>query len=85
VAVTGTIRPDGSVGPVGGVAQKIQAVKAAGAEIFLVPTAEFEEAKARAGRNLRVEAVGTLDDALRILASFGGNGLALAAPGTPGT
>lgn len=37
IAGTGTITPDGSVGPIGGIQQKIVASVDAGAEIFLVP------------------------------------------------
>ena len=37
VAGTGTIAEDGSVGPIGGIAQKIVAAADAGAELFLVP------------------------------------------------
>ena len=37
VGITGTINPDGSIGPVGGIEEKAKASKAAGIEIFLVP------------------------------------------------
>ena len=37
VAGTGEIRPDGSVGPIGGIAQKIAGAERDGAELFLVP------------------------------------------------
>lgn len=81
VAATGTMELDGSVGQVGGVAQKTVAVKDAGVELFLVPEAELDDARRHAGKGLRVEGVGSLEDALRILSSFGGNGLALGRPG----
>jgi PDZ domain-containing protein len=84
VAATGTIELDGTVGEVGGVAQKTVAVRRAGAELFLVPAEELAEARAHAGTSLRVEPVRDLDDALRILASLGGNGLALGQPGRDG-
>jgi PDZ domain-containing protein len=77
IAATGTIELDGTVGEVGGVAQKTVAVKKAGAELFLVPSAELKQARKYAGKNLRVEPVRNLRDALRILAGLGGNGLAL--------
>lgn len=80
VATTGTIELDGTVGVVGGVAQKTAAVRDAGADLFLVPTSEVAQARRHAG-DLRVEGVATLEDALRILASLGGNGLALGRPG----
>jgi Lon-like protease len=81
VAATGTIELDGRVGEVGGVAQKTVAVREAGADIFLVPTGELKQARKIAGGHLRVEPVRNLHDALRILASLGGNGLALDRPG----
>jgi PDZ domain-containing protein len=77
VATTGTIELDGSVGEVGGVAQKTIAVKRSGATLFLVPSGEYEVAKRFAGDDLEVEAVDSLDEALAALAKAGGNGLAL--------
>jgi Lon-like protease len=82
VAATGTIELDGTVGDVGGVAQKTAAVEAAGIELFLVPRGELADARAAAGDGLRVEPVDTLEDALRVLARQGGNGLALDRPGS---
>jgi PDZ domain-containing protein len=73
VAVTGTIELDGRVGDVGGVAQKTSAVKASGAKVFLVPAGEYEIAKARAGRDLTVIKVTTLQDALDALGRLGGD------------
>jgi PDZ domain-containing protein len=60
------------VGDVGGVVQKTAAVKAEGAEVFLVPPGEFAAAKAHAGKKLKVIKVATLDEALQALASLGG-------------
>ncbi len=71
VATTGTINPDGTVGPIGGVHQKTVAVRDSGAELFLVPRSEYDEAKKYAG-NLRVEPVDNVDDALKVLATIGG-------------
>jgi len=62
---------------VGGVRQKMVAVKEADIDLFLVPSGEVEEARALAGDDLRVEPVDTVDDALRILATVGGNGQTL--------
>jgi PDZ domain-containing protein len=73
VAVTGTIEIDGTVGDVGGVAQKTAAVRHAGAKLFLVPPGEFAEAKAHAGKNLKVVQVTTLADALAALRANGGD------------
>ncbi len=72
IVVTGTIARDGTVGPVGGVRQKAFAAKAGGADVFIVPERNFEEAQA-ALPDLRVESVATIDDALVILEEMGGN------------
>jgi PDZ domain-containing protein len=73
VAVTGTIAVDGTVGPVGGVAQKTAAVRKAGIRLFLVPPEEYELARARAGSKLRVVKVATLEEALVALGRQGGD------------
>ena len=72
VAVTGTINEDGTVGEVGGVAQKAAAAADAGAEVLLVPTPEYEQALAHS-HGLEIRAVATLDDALVALAELGGD------------
>jgi len=78
VATTGTMEIDGTVGNVGGVAQKTAAVRAAGAEYFLVPPDEYEEARSRAGNNLKVMKAGSLTEALSVLSGLGGDVSALA-------
>lgn len=70
VAVTGEIERDGSVGDVGGVAQKTIAAHDAGAEVFLVPVDEAAEARRRAHGRLKVVGVRTLQDALAALAQL---------------
>ena len=71
VAVTGTIASDGTVGPVGGVAQKAIAAKRSGAVAILVPPGEASDARSHAS-GLRVITVRTIDDALAALRSLGG-------------
>lgn len=73
VATTGTIRLDGSVGPVGGGPQKAVAVRNAGYEVFLVPEAELDEVRATVGEDLTVIGVGTLEEAMEALAALGGD------------
>lgn len=73
VAVTGTIALDGTVGPVGGGAQKAVAVRDGGYDAFLVPSAELDEVQEAVGAGVEVIAVDTLDQALQALASLGGN------------
>jgi PDZ domain-containing protein len=72
VAATGAIEADGTVDPIGGVAQKAVAVERAGATLFLVPTANYADAKKAADSHLKVEAVANLDQALADLAAVGG-------------
>jgi PDZ domain-containing protein len=78
VAATGTIDSAGDVGDVGGVAQKTVAVENAGASIFLVPPQEYGAAMSKDRPGLKVYAVSTLDQALRVLAEHGGS-----VPATP--
>lgn len=75
VAVTGTIDSEGNVGEVGGVPQKTAAVIDAGFDVFIVPSAEVDMARERAGDALEVIGVDTLTEALDALASLGGSGL----------
>jgi PDZ domain-containing protein len=83
VAATGDLHLDGSVGAIGGVAQKAVSVRRAGASIFLVPKDNYAAAKAHAGSSLKVYPISTFDDALRVLASLHGSN-ALALPRPPG-
>jgi PDZ domain-containing protein len=78
VAVTGTMSLDGTVGPVGGAAQKAITVRDAGYEVFLVPSDELDEVKSTVGGDLEVVAVDTLAEALDALDSLGGNAGSLA-------
>jgi len=76
VAATGTISPDGQVGPVGGVREKTIAVERAGAQVFFVPVAEYSDALSVASKSLHVIAVPTLSQALRDLTQHYGGVLA---------
>jgi PDZ domain-containing protein len=80
VAVTGTMDLDGNVGEVGGVPQKTAAALDAGAKLFLVPPAEVNQAKERAGEDATVIGVKTIDDALRALREHGGAPVQKVAP-----
>jgi Lon-like protease len=73
VAVTGTMNLDGTVGQIGGGAQKAITVRDSGYEAFLVPEAEVEEVREAVGDDVEVIGVGTLEDALEALDSLGGN------------
>jgi len=85
VAATGTIATDGTVGAVGGIEQKAVAVRRSGVKLFLVPAVqpadELAAARELAG-DVELVPVGTLGDALAVLASRGGAEVALAAVGS---
>jgi len=70
IAGTGTIEIDGSVGPVGGIKQKIIAAKRAGAELILVPVANFDEAKPFETDKTLIIAVDSFDEALSVISQY---------------
>ncbi|MFC4125278.1 YlbL family protein [Nocardia rhizosphaerae] len=70
VAGTGTIDQEGKVGPIGGIQYKMIAAREAGAETFLVPAANCNEARQRAPEGLRLVKVDTLDGAVTSLADI---------------
>jgi len=70
VAGTGTIEIDGSVGPVGGIKQKVIAAKKAGAELILVPVANFEEAKIFETEETAIVAVDSFSEALSVISQY---------------
>jgi len=69
VAGTGTIARDGTVGPVGGVAEKALAAEQDGAQVFLVPRANADEAS-RWVHTLQIVPVDHLDDAVKALCAL---------------
>ncbi len=68
IVATGELDLDGNVKPIGGVKQKAIGARNAGADIFLVPDGNFEEARA-AVDGLNVIPVSTLQEALSALAT----------------
>ena len=64
IAGTGTIAPDGSVGAIGGIRQKLVAARSAGAELFLMPKVHCDEASGYVPEGLTVAAIETLDQAV---------------------
>jgi PDZ domain-containing protein len=75
VAATGTISPDGTVGEIGGVEQKVTAVHRAHIPYFLVPAGDAPAAQKSAPSDVKIVPVHTLDDALAFLKTLGGSGL----------
>lgn len=68
VTVTGELDLEGGVRAIGGVKQKALGAEDAGAEVFVVPQANAEEARASAGDDLEVVAVSTYEEAVHELA-----------------
>ena len=70
IAGTGTIEIDGSVGPVGGIRQKVIAAKRAGSELILVPTANYEEASPLSTDDTAIVAVDSFEEALKVISEY---------------
>ena len=70
VAATGEIELDGAVAPIGGVRQKIFGVRAAGAQVFLVPAGDNAAVARRYAGNVKVIPVTSFEQALRALAKL---------------
>jgi PDZ domain-containing protein len=70
IAGTGTIRCDGSVGPIGGIEEKVAGAEREGAELFLAPMGDAEAAE-RAADRLLVVPVETFQDAVDYLEGRG--------------
>jgi Lon-like protease len=66
IAGTGTINLDGTVGPIGGVKQKVAAAEATGARYFLCPVVNYADAVSVA-RTIKVIRIATVQDALDFL------------------
>ena len=75
IGVTGTMEPDGDVGPVGSVDLKAVAMGQAGVDHLLVPAGQGGEAASRADDGLEITEVATLDQALAVLERLGGDPL----------
>jgi PDZ domain-containing protein len=69
IAGTGTINLDGTVGPIGGVQQKVAGAEIAGAEYFLSPPENYKDARAVA-RDIQVIKVDTAEQAIQFLRSL---------------
>ncbi len=69
VVGTGTIAADGSIGPVGGAAEKALAAERDGAQLFLVPKDDYQEAR-RWVKTLPIVPVERFEDAVHALCSL---------------
>lgn len=74
VAGTGTISADGTVGPIGGIRQKLYGAKGAGAEYFLAPQSNCDEVYGHVPSGLRVFSVEKLQDSVDVLDAIADGG-----------
>ena len=63
IAGTGTISPDGAVGPIGGIGQKMRGARSAGATLFLAPAGNCDEVAGHVPDGLQVVRVQNLAEA----------------------
>jgi PDZ domain-containing protein len=70
-AGTGTIDPDGKVGPIGGIAQKMIGASESGAKVFLAPAANCGEVVGHVPDGLQVVKVSTLKEAVNAVTLVG--------------
>jgi PDZ domain-containing protein len=70
VAGTGEITPDGSVGPIGGIAQKIAGAREEGADLFLVPPANCQDVAAADNGDMQLVRADTMHDAVVALEAW---------------
>lgn len=74
IAGTGSIGPDGTVGPIGGITHKMSSAQEAGATVFLVPADNCDEARSAEGNTMELVKAENLTqtvDALKTLTSGG--------------
>lgn len=74
IAGTGEIDPEGNVGPIGGIQQKVTASVELGAEVFLAPAANCSDAVTVPHEDMTIVRVETLEDAVSALESLAAGG-----------
>jgi PDZ domain-containing protein len=79
IAGTGTIAADGSVGPIGGIQQKMVGAQRNGATVFFVPAGNCGDAKKAKPKGLQLVKVNTLTDAVNALKTIHSGGANLPA------
>ena len=67
IAGTGEIAPNGAVGPIGGIQQKMAGARARGATVFLVPAGNCADAAGAVPAGMRLVKVSTLAGAVHAL------------------
>jgi Lon-like protease len=70
IAGTGTIAPNGKVGGIGGIQQKVAAARETGAALFLVPAANCREALGATNGDMRLVRAATMHDVVEALETW---------------
>lgn len=70
IAGTGTIGPEGAVGPIGGAQQKIAASRESGVELFLVPSDNCSSVGSVDTGDMRLASVASMDEALDVIQTW---------------
>ena len=70
IAGTGTIAPDGTIGPIGGIRQKLAGARNDGATLFLMPEAHCAEAAGHIPDGLTVVPVTTLTEGIAAIEAY---------------
>jgi Lon-like protease len=71
IAGTGTMDDKGTVGPIGGIRQKLIGARRAGAEYFLAPAENCDDVKGNVPAGLRVVKVATFDEGVAAVRDIG--------------
>ncbi|RBQ13901.1 PDZ/DHR/GLGF domain-containing protein [Spongiactinospora rosea] len=79
IAGTGTITPEGHVGPIGGIQQKMVGARKTGATVFLTPAGNCDEALKAVPQGMRLVKIETLHSAVQALDTLRAGGGALPA------
>lgn len=85
VAGTGSVDRDGTVGPIGGIRQKVIAADRRDVDVFLAPEMQFKQARSglAPGSTMRVLSVGSFDDAVAALQDSASRAASTAAQDAP--
>lgn len=70
VAGTGTLNPDGTVGPIGGIDQKIAGARDADADLFLVPADNCDDAYESPQGDMELVRVATMSEAVEAIEAW---------------
>ena len=74
IAGTGTIDEQGTVGPIGGIRQKMIGARSDGAEYFLAPSANCDEVTGHIPKGLQVVKIDSLSDAINSVEQIASTG-----------